>query len=326
MRVGIASDVFGGVGHELLPGMIDDVFGELGLRPVRLSAERDDWTHALDGLDGLIFEHSAPPVEDVVRSGSVRVIGRLAAGYDDVPVAEFARAGIAYLNTPTAYSEAVAQAALTLMLTVAGRLPERQRLMRQGDQGWKCGAALIGTSLFGKTLGILGPGAIGQAVFRLTAPFRMRRIATGARVLPNLAAEFEFTYVDIDTLCREADLLVLSCPLNDRTRGLIDARRVGLLKPDAILVNVARGAILDEAALVNALNRGAVAGAGLDTFSQEPTAWDNPLLHSDRVVASPHGLAITSDGYRRALFEVAQGMKAFLAGGQPNNLVTHSSS
>ena len=325
MRVGITSDVFGGAGDQQLTGLVDEVFGGLGLQAVRLSAERDDWTHALDGLDGLIFEHSAPPVEDVVRSGSVRVIGRLAAGYDDVPVAAFTSAGIAYLNAPTAYSDAVAQAALTLMLAVAGRLPERQRLMRQGEDGWDRGAALIGTGLFGKTLGILGPGAIGRAVFRLTAPFGMRRIATGARVLPELAAELGFIYVDIDALCRDADVLVLACPLNNRTRCIIDARRLGLMKPDAILVNVARGAVVDEAALVQALDAGAIAGAGLDTFSTEPSAPDNPLLHSDRVVPSPHGLAITADGYRRALIEVAQGVKTLLEGGHPDNLVAQSS-
>jgi phosphoglycerate dehydrogenase-like enzyme len=216
----------------------------------------------------------------------------------------------------------VAQAALTLILAVAGRLTERQLLMRQGTTGWREGAALAGTSLRGKTLGVVGPGAIGQALFQLTDPFEFRKLAFGAHTRPEIAARFGFSYVELDELCLQSDILVLACPLNAQTRGLMSAKRLALLKETAILVNVARGGVIDEGALIKALSENRIAGAGLDVFEDEPTPPDNPLLSMPNVVATPHGLAVTNEGYLAALDEVARGMRAVLEGREAENLVS----
>jgi phosphoglycerate dehydrogenase-like enzyme len=317
-RIGIGSELCGPAGQPLLRGLLD-VFEGVEAEAVPLGTAPD--AASLRGLDAVMFEAAPPDPEALISSGTVRAIGRLAVGYDDIPIDVLAKASIGYLNAPTAFAREVARAALTLLLSVAGRLPERQAMMRQGHAGWAMGAVLEGHGLFGRTLGVFGPGAIGQAVFELTAPFGFRRLASGRHERPDLARRLGFDYVDLDTLCREADVLVLACPLTEATRGAIDARRLALMRQTAILVNVARGPVVVEADLIHALQEGRIAGAGLDVFSEEPTSPDNPPLNMQQVTASPHGLAVNGDGYRAACTEVLSGLLAYLAGGRPANLV-----
>jgi D-3-phosphoglycerate dehydrogenase len=157
----------------------------------------------------------------------------------------------------------------------------------------------VGRGLTGRTLASLGLGNIGGELFRLAAPLGMRHLAHDpAPATAAHAAALGVALVDFDTLFREADFLVVNCPLNPATRGLVGARALGLMKKEAFLVNCARGPIVDEAALTAALRDGRLAGAGLDVFEREPTPADNPILALDNVMVSPHGIAYTDESLR----------------------------
>ena len=188
----------------------------------------------------------------------------------------------------------------------------KDRLTRSGR--WNEKMDYIGTGLTGRTLGSIGIGNIGAELFRIAKPLEMRCIAHDPVADPAFAASLGVTLVDMDTLFRESDFLTVNCPLNEHTRGLVDARLIGLMKRSAYLVNTARGPIVDEKALYTALSSGKIAGAGLDVFEQEPTPADNPILKLDNVVVTPHGICFTDECMRglaesafRAALDVAAG-------------------
>ena len=190
----------------------------------------------------------------------------------------------------------------------------KDRLTRSGRWGEKMDH--IGTGLIGRTLGSVGLGNIGAELFRLAKPLDMRFIAHDPVADPALARSLGVTLVDIDTLFRESDFLTINCPLNAHTRGLVNTRLIGLMKNSAYLINTARGPIVDEQALVAALQSGGIAGAGLDVFEEEPTPASNPLLTMDNVVLTPHGVCFTDECMRglaesafRAVLEVAAGRR-----------------
>jgi D-3-phosphoglycerate dehydrogenase len=172
----------------------------------------------------------------------------------------------------------------------------------------------MGMGLTGRTLGAIGMGNIGAEVFRLAPAFGMRHIACDPYVDPSSARALGVELVDLDTLLRTADFVCVMCPLNDETRGMIGARELALMKPTAYLVNTARGPIVQERALYDALAGRRIAGAALDVFEVEPTPADNPILRLDNVVVTPHAFCFTDEcltGLARSAFaavrEVAEG-------------------
>ena len=181
----------------------------------------------------------------------------------------------------------MASAAVTLVLALAHRLRERDRALHDGDWG-EGRFDPTGTGLRGRTLGVIGYGRIGREVVRLLAPWGMQVLVTQRTPVD----EDGVAYVALETLLAAADVVVVACPLTDETRGLLDARRLGLMKPTALLVNVARGAIVDQPALVEALREGRLAGAGLDVVDPEPLPAGDPLLELPNVVGAPHSLGL----------------------------------
>lgn len=225
----------------------------------------------------------------------LKLVARHGVGYDAVDVPALTAAGILLTNTPQAVQRPVATMAITFVLALAQRLLEKDRLTRAG--GWQRRADFMGRGLTGKTLGIVGAGGTGRETMRLARAFDMRLVATGPRVDAAELAPFGAQPLPLDELLAQSDFVVLTCRLDASTHHLIDSRRLALMKPTAYLVNVARGAVVDEPALIAALRAGRIAGAALDVFEQEPVAPDNPLLAMPNVIATPHALCWTDENF-----------------------------
>jgi glyoxylate reductase len=218
----------------------------------------------------------------------LKVVANVAVGYDNIDVPACTERGIVAANTPGVLTEATADIALGLILTATRRLGEGERLIRSG-QAWKWGMFfLLGSSLQGKTLGIVGMGGIGQATARRAKSFGMEIVyQSRSEIDPGIAAELGARRVELDELLAISDIVSLHCPYGPATHHLIGAEQLAAMKSSAYLVNTARGPIVDEAALASALREGQIAGAGLDVFEKEPTVHPG-LLELENVVLVPH--------------------------------------
>jgi glyoxylate reductase len=223
---------------------------------------------------------------DVVRSElfdaagpELRIVANFGVGYDSVDVDEATRRGIVVSNTPDVLTEATAELTIALMLALLRRVAEGDRLVR-GQEEWALAPTfMLGEGLGGKTLGIVGLGRIGSEVARLAEVFGMRVVHT--------RGSGPYKELPLDRVLAEADVVSLHVPLTAETRHLIGARELRLMRPDAVLVNVSRGPVVDEAALVEALREGRIAGAALDVYEHEPEV-SAGLLELENVVLSPH--------------------------------------
>ena len=248
-----------------------------------------------------------------------RIIARFGVGFDTCDVPALTQAGIVLTNNPDGVRRPMATVQLTYVLALAQRLLIKDRLTRAGR--WNDRMAHTGTGLTGRTLGSIGLGNIGAELFRLVQPLGMRLIATDPADRSAVAAQLGVELTDQDTLLRTADFVVLNCPLDATTRGLIGARELALMKPTAFLINCARGPIVDEAALHAALTNGTIAGAGLDVFHDEPVPASNPLLHLDNVIVSPHALCYTDECLRLLAEGSFRRAVAFLGHERPPSIV-----
>ncbi|HSN26898.1 MAG TPA: D-glycerate dehydrogenase [Kofleriaceae bacterium] len=251
----------------------------------------------MDRIDGSVL----------ARAPRLRVVANCAVGYDNVDVPALTAAGVALTNTPDVLTEATAELAFALMMAAARRLPEGEALVRSGTwEGWRLDQ-LLGVQLLGKTLGIIGMGRIGRAMAR-------RAEAFGMRVIHADAGE------DVDGVFARADVVSLHCPLTPQTHHLVDARRLALMKPTAILVNTARGACVDAGALADALTAGRIFAAALDVFEREPEI-DGRLKTCPRLVLAPHIGSATTEARTQMAQLCADGVLAVLSGQRPANLV-----
>lgn len=221
------------------------------------------------------------------------LMARYGVGYDTIDISACNRHGVMIATAPQAVRRPVATTVIALMLALTLQLKAKDRIARQGRQGWASKTAYNGVGLVGRTLGIIGLGSIGAEVVRLARPFDMKCIAYDPCPNESLADSLNVTLTDIDSVFAQSDVLSINCFLNDATRHLVNRQKLSLMKPGAYLINTARGAVVDEAALAQALTDGVIAGAGLDVFEQEPPAPDNPLLSMEQVLLSPHALCFT---------------------------------
>ena len=259
-------------------------------------------------VDAVVLRGSKPFTARVLAAAQgLKIIAKNGAGIDSVDLAEAARRGIAVAVAPGANADAVAEHAVALMLALVRNLNGLDRKLRAG--GWE-GTAYLGRDFRGSVVGIVGYGSIGRSTARLAA-------ALGAQVVvlrrSGEADGFEVE-TGLDALLARVDILSLHCPLTEQTRRLIGRRELALMKPGALLVNTARGAVVDEAALVEALRSGALGGAGLDTFEVEPMAPGNPLLALDNVILTPHVAGVTRDAALRVATTTARNVVDALAG------------
>ncbi|HPC84254.1 MAG TPA: D-glycerate dehydrogenase [Thermoanaerobaculaceae bacterium] len=246
----------------------------------------------------------------------LRVVANYAVGVNNIDLVAAGRAGVVVTNTPDVLTEATADLTWALILAVSRRVLEGDRMVRQGRfEGWRPDL-LLGPGLQGKTLVVVGLGRIGTAVACRGVAFGMRVVAyTRSRAAAPPGVECELAG-DLDAVLPRADVLTLHCPLTPETRGLIDARRLGLLPPGAILVNTSRGEVVDESALVAALEAGRLSGAGLDVYEREPAVHPG-LVGRDDVVLLPH-LGSATRETRAAMADLTvDNVLAVLAGRPP---------
>ena len=237
----------------------------------------------LPGVDGYIAGLDAIDAAALAAAGDLRVIARYGVGTNNVDLAAARARGIVVTNTPGANAGAVAELTVALLLLLARPILNAAAATRGG--GWP---RTSGLSLAGKTVGLVGFGAIGRAVARLLAGFGCRLLAADPWCDVALAAQLAVTPVELDELLAASDFVSLHAPVTPETRGLVDAAFLARMKPGAYLVNTARGELVDEAALYEALAAGRLRGAALDAFAAEPPGADNPLLALPNVIATPH--------------------------------------
>lgn len=247
----------------------------------------------LAGFDALILLAHRFTAESIPAEGRLAVVARFGVGYDTVDVEACTRAGIALVITPDGVRRPVAVSIITLMLALTGKLMVKDRLARDAAPGFAKRADHMGVGLVGRTLGSLGIGNIGAEMFRMAKPFDMHFIAHDPFADPAGAAELGIELVGLDEVFRRSDILSVSCPLTPETKHLVNAARLGLMKPTAYLINTARGPIVDQKALTRVLQERRIAGAGLDVLEQEPPDPDDPILKLDNVILAPHALCWT---------------------------------
>lgn len=252
--------------------------------------------------------------EDVLfrMAPTVKLISCWGTGVDHVDLAAAKRFGITVSNTPFVNAAAVAEQTLALMLAVVRRIPAQDRSVKAGQ--WKRGMT---SQCYGKTVGIIGTGTIGSLFARLARAIGMDVIAWTFNPDPVKAREYGFTYVDsLDELLQKSDVVSLHLRSSDRTRGMIGEPEFLKMKKSAVLINTARGDIIDEVALVRAIREGFIAGAGLDVMAKEPPDPDNPLLLRDGVVITPHMGGNTPEVVNEGLMLCAENAVQFIKTGQ----------
>jgi len=269
---------------------------------------------ALEGFDALILLISRFSGASVPPDGRLKLIARFGVGYDTVDVDACTKTGIALTITPSGVRRPVAVAILTFMLALAGRLMDKDRLTRQGPQGYARRSDYMGVGLIGRTLASIGVGNIGSELFRIAKPLGMRFIACDPYVDPAIPAGLGVQLVDLETVFREGDFVAANCPLTAETRHIVNAERIALMQPSAFLINTARGPIVDQAAITKALIERRIAGAALDVQEQEPPDAADPLLALDNVILTPHALCWTDQCFAgigascvRSVFDVLEG-------------------
>jgi glyoxylate reductase len=292
---------------------VDYVNNDEGLRPAAL-LER------ARGKDALVSQLTDKLPSDVIEQlEGVRVIANVAVGYDNIDVAAATRKGIVVTNTPDVLTETTADFAWALLMAAARRVVEAHAFVHSGE--WKQWTIdlIAGEDVYGRTLGIFGMGRIGQAVARRASGFGMRLLYHDARRAgEDVERRLGLEFVDKDRLLRESDFVSLHVPLLASTRHLIGEAELELMKRTAILVNTARGPVVDEAALVRALRDGKIRSAGLDVFEREPQV-EPGLLELPNVVLAPHIASASHATRRKMSMMAAENAAAAAAGKRPPN-------
>jgi D-3-phosphoglycerate dehydrogenase len=306
-RVLISDDLGATAGPDLLrqAGL------EVDYRPGLAGAELQE---ALRAADGMIVRSGTKVTAQLLENpGKLRAIARAGVGVDNIDVAAATRKGIVVMNTPGGNTLSTAEQTLALLLALVRHTPAADQSVKQGK--WERGK-FVGTQLAGKTLGIIGLGRIGTAVAKRAVAMDMQVIAYDPFLSTDRAAQLGIEAApDLDTVLRRCDILTIHTPYTDETRDLIGARELGLMKRGVRIVNCARGGLINEDALAEALASGHVAGAALDVFAKEPPPPDHPLLKLPNVVCTPHLGASTVEAQSSVSLEAAQLMVDFLTRG-----------
>lgn len=299
--------------HEVGERLLRDA-GEV-IVPADISPSGLCW--AVPEVDALVVRTAPVPASVIQEGARLRVIGRHGVGVDNVDVPAATCRGIPVVYTPGAVTEPVAEHVVGLMIALAKRLGEGDRALRRGD--FQARETLVGSELEGKTLGIVGLGNIGSRVGEICrGAFHMVLLAYDPYCPPERARRLGTELVDkLNHLLNQSDFVSLHAPLTSQTKGLIGASELAAMKPSAYLINTGRGGLVDEAALIEALHKGTIAGAGLDVFAHEPPSPQSPLFQMDNVVVTPHMASHTEEGLRRMALTVAQEVLTVLRGDRP---------
>lgn len=307
---------------------------ERGLRKIKEQFDAEVWPEyapppkeviikkaaKVDALATLLSDKIDAEVFDAALN--LKIVSQLAVGFDNIDTKEATKRGIYVTNTPGVLTETTADFAWALLMAVARKVAEADKYIRTGK--WKVGwhpTMLQGRDVYGATLGIIGLGRIGSSIAKRANGFDMKVLYHDVVRRQDLEKELGLEYTEIDALLQKADFVTLNVPLLKDTYHLIDEKKLRLMKKTAILINNARGPVIDEKVLYEALKEGWIAGAGLDVFEQEPTPQSNPLLTLDNVVVSPHISSASFETRSRMAEMVVENLMAFFEGRVPPNLV-----
>ena len=293
------------------------------LRP-ELGDVEVQFREALPQAHGMIGALRRLGEAELAAAQQLEIISSISVGYDAYDVGYLSRRGIMLTNTPDVLTETTADLAFALILATARRLPELDAWVRAGNWDESINESQFGCDVHGKTLGIIGLGKIGTAIARRGRfGFGMNIIYSGNSPKPELERELGARFVSREALLGEADFVCPIVPLTPQTRHLIGAEELARMKPDAILINASRGPVVDEAALINALQSGPIRAAGLDVYAKEPLA-DSPLFRMSNVVCLPHIGSATRETRMAMALRARDNLVAGLEGKRPQDLVNPS--
>ena len=306
----LISDPIAPEGVELLKAQAD-VDVKTGLKPEQL-------VEILGDYDALIVRSETKVTSEIIRAGKrLQVIARAGIGVDNIDLAAATSGGIAVVNAPTGNTIAAVEHTLAVMLALARNLPQAHQSLKEGR--WER-SSFMGIEVRNKTLGIIGLGRVGSEVAKRAQSFAMRLVGYDPFVSPDYARILGIELVSLETLLAQSDFVTMHPPLTEGTYHMIGAQELATMKPQARIINVARGELIDEDALFNALDEGKLAGAALDVFSKEPPG-ESPLVNHPRVVVTPHLGASTQEAQREVSIEVAEQVMAVLRGEPARNTI-----
>ncbi len=310
------------IADELSPRAAE-IFAERGVETeTRIGLKPEQLLEIVDGFDGLAIRSATKVTAEVLAAAPrLKVVGRAGIGVDNVDVAAATAAGVVVMNTPFGNSVTTAEHAIAMMFALARQLPAADRSTRAGK--WEK-SRFMGVELTSKVLGLIGCGNIGSIVASRALGLRMRVVAYDPFLSPERAENLGVEKVDLDQLLARADFISIHTPLTDHTRNLLDVKALARAKKGVRIVNCARGGIVDEAALAEAIRSGHVAGAALDVFAVEP-ARENPLFALDDVVVTPHLGASTAEAQENVALQVAEQMADYLTTGAVVNALNMAS-
>jgi len=298
--------------------LITDKVADIGVHILREYADvdiqcgltRQQLQSVIGDYNALIVRSQTKVTSDIINAAeNLQVIARVGVGVDNINVDAATRRGIIVINSPEGTIVSTAEHTIAMLLALVRHIPKAHSLLRAGH--WS--RELKGTEIRNKTLGIIGLGRVGTEVAQLAKGLHMNVIAYDPMIAESWAERLGVQLVKLETLLTTSDFVTIHVPLNPTTKGLIDLDQLKLMKPTAMLINCARGGIVDEQALYEALEQGLLAGAAIDVFSQEP-AKDNILLKSDKVIVTPHLAASTVEAETSASRDIAEQIVALLKG------------
>ena len=263
--------------------------------------------------------YTAITAKVIESARKLKGIVKYGVGTDNIDIAAATRRGVMVANCPDYGSDTVADHAFALLIALARKIPLLDRAMRRDGWIWPA-PEYFGVDLAGKTIGLVGFGRIGRAMARRAHGFGMTRLVSDPYVDPATVTEFGVRFVGLDRLLAESDFVSLHCMLTPETHGLIGEVALARMKSTAFLIDVSRGAIVDEAALVRALDAGRIAGAAFDVFAHEPLNPGYPLFGRDNVILTPHLAWYTEEAFQRVERDTLAGVRDMLAGNRPKHL------
>ena len=295
---------------------------DVGLWPGELPPPPDELRRAAADSDGMITLLT-DRVDETVLAGAGRllVISNMATGFDNIDVPAATRQGVLVTRTPGVLSETTADFAFALLLAAARRVPEGDRYVRDGRWRTWGPEILLGHDVHGASLGIVGMGGTGQEMAKRARGFGMRVVYNSRTPRPVLERRYKMTFVPLDDLLRDSDFVTLHAPLTPETRGLIGERQLRMMKSTSVLVNTARGPLVDQAALYRALNEGWIAAAAIDVTDPEPILPEDLLLKLDNLVIAPHIASASVATRSRMAMLAAEQLVQALRGEVPANVV-----
>lgn len=321
-RVALTADSFDSDGQPVWENMGLDILESVaGLSFAPLAEKRPVvGPDQLVGVQALLVMGSGVDAETVSRSEDLILLSRFGVGYDKIDVEACTEADVALTITAGAVNRSVAEATVGWMIALTHHVLIKDRIVRTGD--WDTRTAYPGRELRDRTLGVVGLGRIAEETLRLLGSFGMQPpLAFDPHVNEDTAKSLGVRVVDLDTLLSTADFVSLHCPLTDETRGLIGKREIAMMKPDAYLINTARGGIVDENALYEALDQGTIAGAALDCFAEEPLTEPSRFRTLDNILLAPHSIAWTRELFRDVGRMACQATVDFATGKTPAGVV-----